>query len=62
MRKDQTIKPFLYRYEPQPDITIYELARLVAVIANRYPSVTALAAAIEALPPECRRHIVEVAE
>lgn len=51
---------FPYRFEPQPDITAYELSRLLVIILRRYDSVLELAREVEALPPECRRHIAEI--
>ena len=53
-------KIFIYRFEPQEDITTWELARLLALLVNTYPSRESVLAAYGALPPECRRHLVEV--
>lgn len=51
-----------YKFVPQPDITAYELARLLLLLAPQGRWVTAedTRLRVEALPPEVKRHIVEV--
>ena len=55
-------KPKQFNWEPQEDITAYELARCVPAfgISANYPHT--VAKYIEGLPPNVRRHFVEVKE
>lgn len=43
-----------YRWQPQADITVYELALCVGPLATNSPE------GVEALPPEAKRHFVEI--
>ena len=48
-----------FLFEPQPDITAYELAKLMPLMqwSGVYRTKKMLADKIDALPPECKRHI-----
>ena len=46
-------------WKPQPDITAYELAKLLPLlICQHYPD--GFAKMVESLPPECLRHLEEM--
>lgn len=47
-----------WRFDPEPDITAYELARLLPLVTDTYGA--SLALAIDGLPPEVRRHVKQV--
>lgn len=50
----------LYSWTPQPDITVYELAKCVPVFGISNNWLREVSAFIEGLPEECRRHFTEV--
>lgn len=48
----------VYIFDPLPDITAYELAKILPMtIPEPYRSIETLTAMFQALPSECRRHI-----
>lgn len=53
-------KPVHYAWQPQGDITVYELALCLPLMVWRFESEEEFNERVEALPAEARRHFKEI--